>query len=528
MPDNLQLYKRYGSVLIGVSAVLHNAIYPGIETLFITSVLIYGWWITTTFSITLENLNRHTVSTVMIAGMSLFHFLLPMPLLLLDGHALTFNLRVPIQTFLHHGLFVTTIVATHIFYTWAAAGNNPFRNALAGFGFYNQPSNKVIWMTSYAGLAATFYNYFIFGANSAEFSDRSPLFYLSSILAQYIWMPVIILLSRFRGEAQNEDKNQYPHIAIYFAVVVLVALSSNMRTLLFSGIATIGSLAFIGFLLGIYKSNHIFTTKRVVGALIAILLLSGPVVDLGYAMIAVRGERANISAGELIDKTIDIYNDKTALTAFKSSVQNENSGGASNILSWDEKYLDNIIANRYVNFKIADNSIFYANQIGYQSQIMQDEIVAQTFALLPNIVLSAFNYDLNKKADTANYSIGDYLYSTATSNPNVLGSFVISSMPGVGLSIFGYWYLLAVAAIFVVIFAMFDSFATRHGGRVYFSYYFYVMVVLTLNYFNDRHVYTFEFRYILRTYLESTVLFLLTMLIFNTLAGGQYARKGIE
>ena len=131
---------------------------------------------------------------------------------------------------------------------------------------------------------------------------------------------------------------------------------------------------------------------------------------------------------------------------------------------------------------------------------------------MPGIIATSISLKTETNKEIYVSSITDNLYSIAINDPTVKGSAIIGSMPGVGLSIFGYWYLLFIIPIFIIIFMMFDSFAIVFKNKVYFSFYFFTLIFIVFNFFNDRHVYTFELRWILRNYIESIVMFLL---IFN-------------
>lgn len=525
MTNNLAYFKYYGNVVVFISALLHNVLFFSLNSFFITATIVYGWILILFFVLSEYNLKNYTVSTIMISGWLLIHFLFPMPVMLIEGKSMDFNLRLPIETFLHQAIFVTTIVVTHSFYAFIFNKKTPLKNFLIKTGFYFQPSNLFIWCTSVIGAFFMAYNFFIFGALGADVSDRGLLFYIGNIFSQYVWMPVLILLPHFRFGVSGEDKKNYPYVFIYIAIIFLIAISSNMRTLVFGGFVTVVSLVFVGFLLGFYDFKSLFGLRKVIIYVISIFFFGGAVVDLGYAMVAVRGDRNAMSASELISETLKIYNDKNLLKEVKQASKVGDDVFDVKTFKWDEDYIDNIIVNRYINFKISDNSIFYAKEIGFGNSYVQEEFYSQIAALFPNVMLKLIDYDVSKKNDTASYSIGDYVYSVAVNNQSVLGSFVISSMPGIGLAIFGYWYPVIVFALFVPIFFMFDSFVLRLNDKFYFSYYFFASIVLILNYFNDRHVYTFEFRYIFRTYLESVGTFLLVVVLFGWILGKKINRQ---
>lgn len=517
MNKTLSNFKKSASLIVFASAILENIFFFSALNVFASFILVYGWLLIKSFVLTSNNLKLFPVSFFMMLGLAIVHFILPMPLTLLEFNAVTFNLRVPFLTFFHHFLFVTVIVFTHFAYTKISSGKNIFRVFLNRTNFYYQPTDRIIWITSFLGLFASFYNYFIFDAWQKEVTDRNFLYHLNAILAQFIWMPIIIPFSKFRDIPNCPNKNSIKYIVLYSLFVFMIAVASNWRTVLFSGVVIVSSMLLIGILMQYYNLSKIFTAKKAVLIFAIVLFVTGPLVDLGYAMVVVRHDRDSLSAVEFVDKTLSIFNNKEVLERVKSVGSSGDGFNSLQSNAWDEEYLHNIIINRFVNLKISDNSLFFAEKIGYQNEIMQSEFVNQLVAFLPNIFANYFGLDIAQKIDSSSYSIGDFLYSLAVNDTSVRGSAVISSMPGVGMAIFGYWYLILIVPLFVVIFSMFDSFVKMKNGKIIFSYFFFLMIVTIINYFNDRHVFTFEFRFILRTYFESVILFLIVMKIITSI-----------
>jgi hypothetical protein len=446
----------------------------------------------------------------MVSGLAIFHYLLPIPLTLIDFHPVTFNLRLPIETIINHVGFGILIVVTHKMYTVLASKNNIFRNFLRNLNYYRVPDAADIWITGWLGLLSCFYNYFVVGVWGQEVVDRGVIFYVTTALAPFICMPVLLLFPEFINQDSSSRKRNFKFVVLYMAFVAVVAVTSNWRTVLFSGIFMVAGLVFIGMLLNFYDYKKVFSTKKIFAYSICFVLISGPISDLAQAMVYVRHERYEMAGFDFLKRTIDVYNNKDLLDGVKQNLH------GSDILfssyDWDEHYINNAILNRLVSLKISDNCIFYAEEIGWPNKEMQREFKIQLASLFPNIILPYIGISYEEKIESARYSIGDYLYGLATNRTTELGSNVLSAMPGVGLSIFGLFYIPVIIALFLIIFAMYDSFVDIKNNKIVFSYMFFVMLIPILDYFNDRHVYVWEFRFILRTYFEGAVVFLLTMI----------------
>lgn len=514
----LEKFKVNASIVLIASALIETVFFFSLENSFAILSLLGGWFLLITTTLTNENLKYYPVSFIMILGMAIFYYFLPLPLTLLDFKPVTFNMRVPFLTFFHHFLFVLTIVLTHKIYTIISNGNNIFRALLIKTNFYVQPTNPIIWKTALIGLIGSVANYFILGVWQMESQDRSLVYYINTAMSGYVWMPLIILFPKFRLYPSLNTEKAIKYIVIYSAIIFVIAIASNWRTILMSGIFMVVGLFGVGILFQHFTLRSVLTPKRLVLVVAAFLFVSGPLMDMALAMTIVRGERTELPALEFLIKTVEVYSDKDQIDAAKNASFNSSVLTNFDSYEWNESYLNNAILNRLSNLKISDNSLFYANEIGYQNKDMQDEMLNQILAFTPNVFLSFTNYDLDTKVSSSNYSIGDYLYGLAINSQDKLGGAVISSMPGVGMAIFGYWYLIIIIPLFLVIFTMFDSFVVIRKDKVIFSYFFFLMFLTSLNYFNDRHVFVFEFRFILRTYFESVLIFLLTMKIVNLLS----------
>nr|WP_319566127.1 hypothetical protein [uncultured Rhodoferax sp.] len=511
MNSSLLKFKLFSGQLIIISAIIEMIFFFTPENIFSALALVAGWYILEKITLTSYNLKYYPVSFFMLLGLGTFYFLLPLPLTLIEFKPVTFNLRVPYLTFLHHFLFLVAIVFTHKIYTNISNKKNIFRPLLKKTIFYQEPSNKIIWTSALFGLLFSFYNYFIAGVWQMDSTDRSFMYYLSTIMSVYIWMPLVILFPKMRYHQTENSRKNIKLIAFYSIFVFIIAIASNWRTILFSGFFIILTLFAIGLLLQHYKLSSIISPKRLMLLIVAFFIVTGPLIDLAQAMVIVRGDRSQLSAVEFLGRTIDTFSDKDTLNAARNKFLYEKDSNPLSSNEWDENYLSNIVLNRMVNLKISDNSMYYADIIGYQNNEMQDEMKRQLVALIPSVLIPLIGADINDKLFASSHSIGDYLYSLAINSTNALGSSVISSMPGVGLTIFGYWYLLILIPMFFTIFMMFDSFVHISNQRTYYSYFYFITAIGIINYFNDRHVYTHEFNFIFRNYFESILIFIITM-----------------
>jgi hypothetical protein len=503
----LEKIKKNLSAILIFSSILEVIFFFSLENIWAVTVLLIGWYVLKENILTKKNMNQFPISFLMCFGLALFHYILPIPLTLLEFKPVTFNLLLPFETFLHHLLFILVIVMTHFIYRRAVKNKNPLRNILSKTIFYIPPSNRLIIITGIIGLSFSFYFYFIYGAWE-NYGEKNIILTLLQPVTLFLWMPIIIPFFKVRGINGKLTLNMKYFIIIYSLLVIVISIISNWRTILYYGIMIFISLYFIGVLYEYYNVKRLFKTKTIILILVLFYFISGPLMDLGVAMVITRQSRYSTISSDFLKTTLEIYNDKEALYKFSTTmVQNDKAQYI--IKSWDEHYLNNYFFNRYCNLKISDNCLYYANKIGFANTDMQNVLIDQILTFIPGGIANMLEIKTSARKEEYRSSITDNLYSMAIRDSNVKGSAIIGSIPGVGLSIFGYWYLIVIMPIFIIIFTMFDSFAYVFKNKVHFSYYFFTMVIIIINYFNDRHVYTFEFRWIFRNYIESIILFLI-------------------
>lgn len=516
--NTLLEFKKIATIFLLVTIVLELIFYFNLNNLVACIVLFYGWYLIKTFVLTHKIMRLYPVSFLMMLGLSIFHYILPIPLTFLELKPVTFNMEVPLLTFLHHFLFVTIIVITHSLYIKISQGRNIFRFLLQKTKFYSRTTNKQIWITSILGLVFSFFNYFIYGRWQTDVTDKTLMAYIAPSFAIFIWMPLIIPFTAFRSRVKPSSKQMIQAIGAYSLLVVVICIASNVRTLLFSGVMILVFLTGIGLIFDFYKLRNLMTPRKMILYVCLFIIVTGPIMNLGTAMVAVRQLKYDLSTTDLLKETLYTYQDDELMSRLKKVDIEINNDQYLSTKIWSEDYLSNSVLNRFCNLKISDACLYHASNIGYQNDMMQADFLNQLAALCPNVLLKLFGIEYSTKLETASYSITDYLYSLSVNDNSVRGGFRIGSMPGVGMAIFGYWYLLLIIPLFIILFAMFDSFIYVKRRRYVFSYYFFTMLFMVVNYFNERHVYQYEFKFIMRAYLEGVLSFLIIMSMVRLIA----------
>jgi len=123
--------------------------------------------------------------------------------------------------------------------------------------------------------------------------------------------------------------------------------------------------------------------------------------------------------------------------------------------------------NRYGNARVIDQTLYYANKIGYGNEKMQKSFFEKTLAIYPLPFLSVVGVTIDK--EELEYSPGDKLYFTGTHTPSALGGFRVTSLVGDGLATFGYWCFPIVFVLLFLSFTLMDSLVLFKNGTILFS-----------------------------------------------------------
>ncbi|GAB3904387.1 hypothetical protein GCM10028803_33760 [Larkinella knui] len=228
-----------------------------------------------------------------------------------------------------------------------------------------------------------------------------------------------------------------------------------------TGLTAVGISYLIGLLLGKFDYK-IFKFKNLALALLGVWIITGPLANLGTAMVIVRAQRSHISSTELILQTLQTFQDKKAIQHYKSI-------NFSDKYDWDETYFDNIFLSRFCNLKYNDASLELAYKLGRKDKPMLEYTIDKFWSSLPAPILSFLHIKIDKLTLNS-FSYGDYLYYRAGGQFG-LGGFRTGHFAGTGLATFGWWYLLLLAVGVIPLFFLVDLFVLNYtDGTTNYTY----------------------------------------------------------
>jgi len=398
---------------------------------------------------------RYPISASMMLGFTTYYFLLPPIATLLDGKPLTNNLDHPVLVFVHIFLCFMLLTGTHVIYRhWSLLQNLRWFFAdriYKPLGFFRAPSNLHLLAMGGVGIIATFLQVFVGGGVQQELLGVGNKFMQALFVLAYL--PFVMLVRSAMGDNTRISRKWLFIIAGYTILLLVLSMSRNSRTVFLLGLASIGLVYVYGLYIGLYRARDIGAKKLVLGV-VCVAIVLGPLADLSTSMVIARGERSELPAVELIQRTMDIYPDKEAIKERRRAALDDNP-------DWDERYVDNQFMSRLANLKFADSSIDLALAMSNSDRdYFRDIELQRSISIFPRPLLHGLGLNVDKDFVTASSSADMMLYMV-TGNSYLLGAFRAGSIIGSGYALFGWGYLFVLAMLSLFLFALADSTTSR-------------------------------------------------------------------
>lgn len=350
------------------------------------------------------------------------------------------NLRQPLTTFSMMALYQVLAIAAHALYRImfkASPGTSGLlRHAFGKLGIYATPSALNLWIIGVIGLF------------SMLLSNVSAVAHGMVFLA---WAPfLIIIYVQQLGASYCNIKRNYPALLVFAMLIALIAMAFNTRGAMLSGAVTVGLLLL---LTGMRSSQPVTYPMLLKLGMVGLLgaALSWPASNLVVAMVVARSERNKLTGTEMVQKTLENFQDHGKLERYnklQASIQLHS--------SYEEKYIENPMAARFVITKFHDNAIYFAGKITDKGK---DDLMKVSgdflWATLPQPWLDAMKVDVNK--EKLQFSMGDMLANLAAGAP--LGGFRTGSIFGQGWALFGYFFPIIYFGMCFILFAAIDMFS---------------------------------------------------------------------
>jgi hypothetical protein len=452
-------------------AVLYQVIFfPSLANFVAIGSIVFTWALFTSIFLKPSILRNYPLSTFIMLGFITTQLYFPLIFTSLEGKPVIFNLELPYQVFLHSTLsFIALLFGHAIYRSLKKKPDRESTSVLVKLGFFDVPSELQLWLMGFIGLGATFYVYLYSSVGwevTGAASDKAVM-----SLMPFSYAPFFIPFSRLYGSSKEPSRKVLPLLIGFTGLLFLISIGRNSRGGFMIGFSSVGFSYAMGLLLGVYKAKF-FTLKNAFIALGAFWLFTGPIADIGTAMVLVRLQRHDITYTELISSTFEAFNDKEAIRIRRLADADE-AGGKG----WEENYLKNIFLARFCNIKFNDLSLLQAAKLPEHDKRMFQYSIDYVCAELPQPLLDLFGLKSIDKELLRGASVGDYIYYLADGPPEVLGWYLTGHFAGTGMAAFGWWYLLILGAGMIPVFLFFDklflkttNFQAMHPGALNFRF----------------------------------------------------------
>lgn len=448
---------RWSWIVLSISMVFQCIFCGSFANIMAVSCVALAWKMVTNIFLRPVTLKKYTLSSFCIIGYTCTQFYFPLVFTSLEGKELVFNLELPYDVFLHSTLALFVLIFSHACYRMFVKRNQFCKKGLSSFlkrlGLFEVLPDVQIWLMGIIGLGAMFYVYFY--SPSVGHEVAGPVDKFIQGLIPFTYAPFFIAVGPLYGRKQSQLKGLIPKLAIFTVLLFVVSIGRNSRAAFMLGFTSVALAFGLGILLGVFRTR-LFTLRNLLIAFTAFWLLDGPVADLGTAMVLVRSQRGEVSRSNLVDLTIEAFNDKEAIQSYRQAVSSED-------LDWDEHYLNNIFLARFCNLKFNDASLVNSAKIDAHDADMLNFSLDRFIATLPDPLIDALNIDMNKY-EVNSSSFGDYLYYKAIADDSVLGSLRLGHFAGTGMAAFGWWYLLFLGVFMIPLYYLVDLFSLKKSS----------------------------------------------------------------
>ncbi|REA64484.1 hypothetical protein DSL64_02745 [Dyadobacter luteus] len=495
----LSIFKSWSIRILILSSILELVLFPELPVLVGIAYSVIGWLIVYNIVLNEKTINNYPLSSLVVLGYGLCNFYLPMPATLLELKPITYNLTVPYSVFFHGIMSLSIVAISFRIYIHFANTKlvSPARRLLKYSGFYTSPDDLQIWLMGLVGIISLFVLYYA-GIHTEEGESSSSK--LIQGFFPFAYCPYFLFFKNLYSGTPKRRNNIYIFVA-YSLIILLLAFMTNHRATFMKVVMGLCFTYLLSLLMN-RISPDIFSGKKIAAYVIIVYLLTGPLVNLGLAMVTVRAQKKETSSIDMISKTIDVFFNEEALNQTRKKME----GVIVTNYLWDEHYVDNIFLARLCNLKASDLNLYHAERID-DSTPMREFLGNFVLALFPSPLLQILDITIDKK-QIMKASYGDYLYYLSTGDYNGLESKRQSQVNGAGIAAFGYLYLLLLALVIIPVFYAVDLLSFRHDKRQFITVPALTIMPMLMTFFNYEGISTF-LGFIIRGWIQMVVVYII-------------------
>lgn len=508
----LDLLRRIIRILAIVAIPLELLFFPSIENLAGCFMMATVTIIFTTFFLKRDIIVEHPFPFMMFLSMFLYRYL-PLPCTMLERKPVSYGMEVAVETFLLETLsFLMGCIAFSVICR-SSTKIRGLRIWYNTFHFYDEPSDKLIWIIGLMGIVAR--------AATISLGDlenvNGALMTLVSGIVKFRYMPLILFFpGLFKKDYEKPIDFAKPILWIYIIIVEILNLATNSRNEILYPIGIIVLLWLLAMCLEKTKINQILAPKRLIVILIFGFISVSFLTTASDAMLSVRNVRSNVGFFDLLKLTIEEMKGISADEVVDSLTEVPKVDSYSE--GWTEEYLDNAFLNRYANMRVSDETLFYVTQLddnGIKS--LREDFNNRILSIAPQPLLNLLGTDINK----AKYhnSRGDVLcYYAGYGNSYTLYNYIVTSHLADGIVEFGAFYFPIQCLLWIVCFKLQDLFTTVFKDKRVYSLYGLMSIYAFLAQFRNANGVFTDIGYILRSYWQGIFIFIIVYFMATVLS----------
>lgn len=417
----------------------------------------FSGWLLLFDSFRQERWQSYPLSSFALLGIVTVKSVGPLWFTAFEGHALIYNLTLPLRLFGELLLLALVAMASHWLYRqqhWLQQLRWGLARGLGALGVTEPLSRPaILWLTALgaSGWAAsiTLEPGSIDEPLAVKVAEAFTL--LSSVVVVLVCRP---LMQERSGRLRALDLQL---LAAALVLLLLISFAVNLRSVFAVPLLSLVLALLLEGLFGLIR----FRLKVVLPLALATVLGMPFLSDLATTIVLTREYRSTTGAAEMVSMTLQQLGRRDELLERR---QEDREAGSSD---WDEAYLDNVFLARFCNLKFDDNALALAQQISPAGrELLRSYYAERLIATAPRQLLALFGIANDDKIEINGRSFGDELYALTSGDPYARGGFRTGHFIGSDGVVFGWWSLPLLALVLLPLFAMVDALQARPRGSL--------------------------------------------------------------
>lgn len=452
MYDGIKVVRRWIWIILFVCTGLELIFFPAWENFIGCLSFVYGWILVSKFVLKKRYLlSSLCLPVISVFGLSFMYFFLPLPITLMEGKPLTFNLQIPYITWLNQILFISSVVLAFVICKSLYKPRCLLNSIWGKLGFFKVPTDSQIWLFAILGIGALFVQLLIQGEDSEDAIQKMGFtVQFLGFMKVYTVFPIFLMMPLLYNTQSGIRRFYFNRrIIIYMFFLVIIGVATTRRAIMFQPIVAL-ALSYVLFM--IINNQVLLNQKKVFLIIFGVYLLAGPISNIAMAMILNRKTSYEQSAGKTMESVLSLYNDKEKMHNLYQLQLMEYDNKGKNEEGWSEYYVDNILLDRFCNIRVIDATIYHAQNIGFGNSMLMKEYFNDYFInLVPSFLLGSIkkNHDIT--------SPGDILSSESLGRNGLYTGYRVAGDTGVGLSLWGYFFYIINTFVLVLFFYLLSS-----------------------------------------------------------------------